>query len=423
MKTPRPLTILLAVSLGIYVLATALGVLMRFAFVTPMPWLPFAHAIHAHSHTLYFGWVGLSVLALAFRLVGDEGRFVQGLLGTVAVLSLATFVSFLEGGYSTASIVFSTAFLFVWSAAVIRWWRAARGRVGLPYTYLRAGMLYLVIASLGAWARVVLIAMKVESPLPGKLAVFAFLHNFGWFFVFAVTGLLVANAKALGLRFDERLLRTHLGWAAPVAWLAFPLGVAGGATVEVLGPIARVAGFALLVPGAMLTWVLIKAARDAAGPMRSAMAWLAIWYGLKTAMEAGGALGLSDVSVAARHPAILYLHVFLLGFVTLALMLPVLHHLKRPLGWALHGHNVGLAVLAAGLAMLSGPAFGMLWLVPWVPTGFLVAALGGALTFAAGCHWAMPRWRPKIAPGSERDSGGGRPETLPGGLQTGFPCR
>lgn len=391
----RPLTLLLAISLGIYVLATGLGVLMRFAFVTPMPWLPFAHAIHAHSHTLYFGWVGLSVLALAFRLVGDEGRFVQGLLGSVVVLSLATFASFLESGYSTASIVFSTAFLFVWSAALVRWWRRARGRQGLAFTYLRMGMVYLVIASLGAWARVVLIAMKVASPLPGKLAVFAFLHNFGWFFVFGVMGLLLANAQALGLRLDERLLRRHLWWAAPVAWLAFPLGVAGGATVAVLGPAARVAGFALLVPGAMLTWVLLKAARDAGGPLRSAMAWLALWYGLKTAMEAAGAMGLSDLSVAARHPAILFLHVFLLGFVTFALMLPVLHHLKRPLGWSLHGHNVGLAVLAAGLAMLSGPAFGQLWLVKWVPTGYLVAALGGALTFVAGCWWAMPRLRPR----------------------------
>src|SRR5690554_4229815 len=87
MMTRRSITWFLAISLGIYVLATSLGVLMRFSYLTPMPWLPFAHAIHAHSHTLYFGWVGLALLALAFRLVDDEGKAVRVLLGTIAVLS------------------------------------------------------------------------------------------------------------------------------------------------------------------------------------------------------------------------------------------------------------------------------------------------------------------------------------------------
>lgn len=387
----RSITWFLAVALVIYVLATSLGVLMRFAYLTPMPWLPFAHAIHAHSHTLYFGWVGLGLLALAFRLVGDEGRAVRVLLGTVAVLSLATFVSFLNGGYTTLSIVISTAFLFVWGGAIVRWWRAARGRSGLAFSYLRVGMVYLGIASLGAWGRVVLLAMHVSDPIYGKLAVFGFLYNFGWFFVFGVIGLVIAWAPKRQVRLDERLLRLHLLWAAPVAWLTFPLGVAGGSRVAYLGPSARLAALLLIVPGVMLTWALVKASRSGTGPIRQAFAWLGFWYGAKTAMEVAGAAGLSSIAVSTRHPAVLYLHVFLLGFVTVALLLPVLHELKRPLGRAFAGHNVGLLIMVAGLAMLSGPPFGATWLVPHLRLAFFIAAVGGAIVLVSGAVWAWPR--------------------------------
>lgn len=385
------MTQFLPIALAIYVLATTLGLLIRFAVLVPMPWLPIAHAIHAHSHTLYFGWLGLAILVLAFQLVEEAGRFHRILFGTIAVLSVCAFGTFLHGGYAGPSIVVSTLFLFVWAVAVVRWWRAARGRSGLAFSYLRVAMAYLVIASLGAWARVVVLAMKVADPLPGKLAVFAFLLNFAWFFVFAVVGLLVAWAPKLGLRFDERLLRRHLAFAAPIAWVTFPLGVVGGAEFGLLGAVARWAALLLIIPGGLLAWALWKAARGAPARLGGAVGWLALWYALKTAMEAAGAFGLSDRAVAARHPAILYLHVFLLGFVTLALLLPVLHELGRAPGRLVFFHCGGIVVLAVGLVILGGPTFGITAFGPWLMTGFRLAAFGGVLSYLAGWGWAWPR--------------------------------
>ncbi|NMO23650.1 hypothetical protein, partial [Pyxidicoccus fallax] len=48
----------LTLSLAFYVLAIGLGLLLRVSFLQPLPWLHFGHALHAHSHTLYFGWAG-----------------------------------------------------------------------------------------------------------------------------------------------------------------------------------------------------------------------------------------------------------------------------------------------------------------------------------------------------------------------------
>ena len=68
----------LSLSLALYVLATSLGLLLRVSFIQPLPWLHFGHALHAHSHTLYFGWAGLGLLTLAYEQVGATGRWPWG---------------------------------------------------------------------------------------------------------------------------------------------------------------------------------------------------------------------------------------------------------------------------------------------------------------------------------------------------------
>lgn len=394
--------VLLLVALGLYVLATGLGLLMRVAFVVPVAWLDLSNAVHAHSHTLYFGWAGLAILALAFRRVGDDSRLTRGLLWTVAGLSLAAFVSFLQGGYSVLSIVISSAFLVVWGVAIARWWRAARGERGLDLLYLRVGLGYLALAAVGACVRTVLLIGGPEDPLPGRLAVFSFLHNFQWFFIFAAVGLLLSYASRLGITLDEGRLRRHLLWAAPLAWITFPLGVLGGGEVPLLGPAARVASLVLAWPGLLLGLTLFSASR-AGGGVGLALRWLGGWYLLKVAMETGGALGLADVAVAARQPALIYLHVVLLGFVTQAVLLPLRHELRRPLGQGLNALNAGLAVMLAGLAVVGAPFLGLPALAQWMTAGFVVAALGGGVAFVAGASWLLPgRTLQQLARSDER---------------------
>jgi len=67
-------------SLALYVLATSLGLLLRVSFIQPLPWLHFGHALHAHSHTLYFGWAGLGLLTLAYEQVGATWRWPWGMV-------------------------------------------------------------------------------------------------------------------------------------------------------------------------------------------------------------------------------------------------------------------------------------------------------------------------------------------------------
>ncbi|HZI14575.1 MAG TPA: hypothetical protein VE153_29680, partial [Myxococcus sp.] len=184
-STPSVTRTFLVLALGFYVLATGLGLLLRTSFLQPMPWLRFGNALHAHSHTLYFGWAGLGLLALAYEQVGARGRGPGRVLAALAITSALTFVAFLHGGYSAPGIAVSTLALGVWAAAVAVWWKKARGASGLEVSFLRAGMLYVLVALAGAVARVVLLATKWGTPFHAQLSVFVFLHGFAWFFLFS----------------------------------------------------------------------------------------------------------------------------------------------------------------------------------------------------------------------------------------------
>jgi hypothetical protein len=360
---------------------------LRVFIVAPFKGLVFANALHAHSHTLYFGWCALGILALIFHRLGASGPRIHALLWGIAAIAGSAFVSFLLSGYSPVSIALSSLSLVVWASSAVIFWRHARGEQGLDVSFFRAAVAYLMIASMGAIGRTVLIAFHA-SALQKSLAIFAFLHNFAWFFVFSIIGLLVSKASALGVRLDERLLRRELHLTVPIAWLSFPLGVAGGAE-GVLGGFARVAALALIVPAAFGVLAFWRAAATSERrEVRAALRWLAFWLGLEASLAAAGGLGLATVAVVSRHLAILYLHVLLVGVVSLGLMVVMVASLGARIPWAMWIHNAGLAVMGVGLALGGISAFG-LDLSPVVPRfGLILAAIGGAIIFVGGVGWA-----------------------------------
>lgn len=370
-------------AVGFYLLSVALGVFLRAFFVAPFAYPVFGNAVHAHSHTLYFGWGALGVFALAL----ERGRFERILLGGIVAISAATFVSFFHGGYWTPSIVISALSLLLWPTGAVLVSKRLRGERSLSATYLRAAMAYVLLASVAAAVRAVFVAIDA-SPLAKSLAVFAFLHDFAWFFVFALLGLLLRAAPGLGLRIDERLLAWHASLAIPLAWLGFPLGVHQGHE-GLLGALARISTLVLVVPGALAAAALWKAGRGGRDGPHLVFRWLALWFALDALLAGLGAAGLAETALRSRHLAILYLHVRLLGFFTLGLMLCLFARCGRIARFApgMWLHNFGLTTMLGGLAVAGLPGLG--WTAPstWLQAALFVAALGGAIAAAAGVLW------------------------------------
>jgi len=359
-----------------YVVATGAGVAMRLVFLGVDVGVPFDHLLHAHSHTLYFGWAALGVLIGAGELVPEPGaRLVRTAWALALAIPLILF-GFLAFGYNPATIAISTVVMVGWYMAAWFWWQASTGTSGIDSSFFRSAFGYLVAASLGVWVLGFLQASGRGTALSESLSVHAFLLGFAWFLVFGVVGMIFANSARLGMDLNAGRIRRALWWWLPLAFLTFPLGVVGGPEVEGLGPLARGAGLALLYPGWLWASALWKGARTAHNPFiwKMAAGWFAV-----AAMATGlvAAFGSGFLLLAGRQGIVVYLHVLLVGFVTTSLF--ALLPRRVPAGWVLVAHNAALSVMLAGLV---AAAAGI------VETGFWIAAAGAVALWCTGAVWA-----------------------------------
>jgi hypothetical protein len=346
----------LRLALLFFLLATGVGLVLRYAMVEPVVGLVFGHALHAHSHTLYFGWAALALFTLFFERVGATDPMVRRALWAVVGVSLATLVAFLHSGYGRPGVVVSAVALVVWGLVVGLFFRRAHGRSERDVAWMRVGAWYVVVAALAAGARVVLLVTKAD-PLWGKLAVAGFLTAFAGFFLFGVVALLMHFLEQRGAKLDARLLRWQLGWMTPLTALTFPLGVPGAMETP-LGPLARVAAVLLVVPAALWLANLWSASHSVAPGCKHVLRSIGVMWAVKAVFEVGAAFGLDALAATSRHAVILQIHLVLLGVVSASLLLVVRARLGRVTGPALLLHQAGVGVLCFGLLLAALSSFG-----------------------------------------------------------------
>jgi hypothetical protein len=371
---------LVRVMLVAYLVATGLGVTMRLVLAGVDVGIPFDHLLHSHSHTLYFGWAGLGVLTGSMGILAGPSRAMRMTAVALAVTLPLITVGFVTFGYHPVTIAVSTVVMLFWYLAAGLWWRGARHMSGTAIRSMRAGFVYLVIASFGVWVLAYLQASGRGTPLSETLAVHAFLIGFGWFVVFGLVGLVTFHAGRLGLVLDQAVADRVLRWWMPIAWVSFPLGVVGGPEVTGLGPAARLAGLLLLYPGWLWVGALWRAAPGGAQgrPWRTAAAWFAI-ASLTTGAVA--LFGTDALLVGGRQGVVIHLHALFVGFVTLMLVALVARRVPHR---ALDLHTVALAVMLAVLAvMTAGP----------VEYGLNIAAGAAVALWGAGLWWGLALWR------------------------------
>lgn len=353
-----------------YVVATGLGVVMRFQLLGWHTGIPFDHLLHAHSHTLYFGWAGLGVLVLAAdALPRHQGPLQQTIL-FLALSIPAIFVGFLALGYHPVTIGISTVVMVGWYVAIRLWWREAKAAEGTGFRILRVALAYLAASSLGVWVLAVLQATGFGRPLTETLAIHAFLLGFAWFLVLGVAGSLVIHAQRLGIHLDQHELQRALRWWAPLAIFTFPLGVSGGPEFGWLGAISRLAGVALLYPG----WLWARALWRGTGRH-----WkpVAVWFAMTTVATSFVAVaGTPALDLVGRQGVVAYLHVLLVGFVSASLFNLLS---ERPPTRVLRFHHLMLGIMVVGLTLASAGLFKI---------GMWVAAGGGLGLWVVGVIWA-----------------------------------
>lgn len=371
-------TQLLRWSLFNLLLVATVGVLMRaLPFINGFPFA-YKNVLHGHSHFAFGGWVMPLLLALivrAFPALANAVAFCHW--RNISVLLMASAYGMLLAfpllGYKPLSIFFAT--LSIFAGYYLAWVVFKAGRQ-LPATpgmrLLRAGLLYLTLASLGPFATGPLVALGYsETPLYFN-AIYGYLHfTYNGFFTFALLAVVYQTMGQHGAGRYGHLVCRLMHAACVPAYALSVLWTAPALVYYVIGGIAAalqlVATLLLLLDAGRLQW-LDKSAR-----------WLMVIalfaFVLKHLLQAASAFPtVAAMAASGRGFVIAYLHLVLLGFVSMgALAMVVQHRILRCTKSMRHGLYIFLAgFVATELLLVSA---GMHHIAPHYTALLLLAAL------------------------------------------------
>ena len=324
-NTARLQRLLLRLSLVNLLIVSLLGVLLRsFPFLHFFP-VNYKNLLHGHSHFAFGGWVMPAMLCLMLRCFPDLEKLIDYKHSrNIAVLFLVSaygmLVAFPLQGYKAISISFSTLSIAgSFYLAIVIWKNSKALRQTASLLFLRAGLFYLVLSSLGPLATGPLIATgNASTPLYFD-AIYFYLHfQYNGWFTFAVLAFFYRYAEQQKLR----TLADKVFWLMNISCIpAFVLSVLWhqpGIAFNVLGGIAAL--LQIVAAGYFLKdFFRLKVGNKY---FKQILGFAFAAFGLKIVLQFFSAWpSIALLAYHQRNFVIAYLHLALLGFISLFLVL------------------------------------------------------------------------------------------------------
>lgn len=317
-------------------LVALLGFVMRYKIVFSLSWVHQKHVLHAHSHFAFSGWITQMLMVFLISCLQEKEKALrryEPVLKANLLTAYGMLLSFPFQGYGWISISFSTASILVsyWFAWLF--WKDLNRQLLPAANWFKAALFFLVISSFGAFGLSVMMANHWINQQWYLAAVYFFLHfqYNGWFF-FACMGLLftMLYQHRLLLKYGQRIFRLFVVACLPayclsVLWLSLPWWVY---IVVAIAAMAQVLACVYL-------WKMIAAHKNYFNTEWTLMAkrtgiLAALALTIKLLMQLFSTIpSLSDLAFGFRPIVIGYLHLVLLGFITLFLLTVLLVFTKQ----------------------------------------------------------------------------------------------
>lgn len=386
------------VSLASFVLAGSTGAYFRFSLVTPLPGvLDFIR--HAHSHLMFFSWITPPLMLLIAAHLRSRGLNPRGFgfaAGMAVFTGLATYLPFLKSGYHLMSVagskplpismlvsgmngvpwylfvlfyliatrrvrrtptlrLFDGAVALMVVATIAIGWLAALGAGGQVQRHQMLALVdWFLTTFADGWFGLAILGLAAWRGRPGRLAVYPF-------------GLLTwALVVAVAVRSAARFAVDGLGWS----WAGGPDAVTSTLAAVVWLVLVRAA------------WPPAAPGEETGAPLAGVTLWLRqlalALLALKGVVEFAGALPATRAWLFATPLHIFFLHAFLLGTVSLA----VIYGMRITLGpGSFRGAPafvVAVAVMIGALITLT-PVWPRSWAGPWTLYLTAITSLGPVL--------------------------------------------
>ncbi len=313
-----------------------LGMILRYKIAFPLPLVEQKHILEAHSHFAFAGWISQALMTLVIaylskHVVRISYKRYEVLLSANLLCAYGMLFSFPFEGYGIISIIFSTSSILTAYAFVIIVWRdlnkITENSVTVPW--LKASLVFNAFSSLGAFALAFMMANKITHQNWYLLAVYFFLHfqYNGWFF-FACMGLI---SEKIPINILSATLRKKIfylfafacvpAYFLSVLWLDLPFWIYA---IIVAAALAQVIGWSLfvqkIIPGRKMIFY------SAHNIIRLLLLFSAAALSVKLLLQLGSTIpSLSTWAFGFRSIVIGYLHLILLGVITLYLLFDIMY--------------------------------------------------------------------------------------------------
>ncbi len=308
-----------------------LGVLLRSKILFPIEICDFKYLLNAHSHFAFGAWISLSLmLLLVYEILPADraGRPVyQWLFRSALVNSWGMLLSFPFQGYGFYSILFSslftlTTYVFCW-VLIQDTLKSGPGKAVSILTV--AALISLVLSSAGPIALAFLVSSHSGNALLSKDAIYTYLHlQYNGFFSLAVFALFIHRfGRSAGTAFQhiaERFAKTMALAVLPTLFLSYLWNYPN----MYVRAIAFFGCVCLLLALSALIALIRKLGKEISGlplVIKSLVFFSMLAFGMKIVMQCGTIFpAVGDLIFANRAIIIGYLHLVMLGFLSLYLM-------------------------------------------------------------------------------------------------------
>ncbi len=326
-----PLLRWLKISLINLLIVAILGFVLRYKILYPLPFIDQKHLLHGHSHFAFAGWITQSIMALLVAYLvkqqdnNDYKKYTWFLYANL-ITAYGMLIAFPIEGYGLFSIIFSTTSIIVSYFFAFYYWRDLN-RLSIKSAanpWFKAAVLFNALSSLGAFALTIMMVNKVIHQNWYLAAEYFYLHfqYNGWFF-FACMGLFTAfisrhtnTENSLTKIFRLFAFAVVPAYFLSALWLDIPVWVY---ILVILAAIAQVIGWWWLVKLIRKNWALLKPKFSTVS--KYILACSAAALTAKLLLQLGSTIpALSDLAFGFRPIVIGYLHLVLLGVITLFLL-------------------------------------------------------------------------------------------------------
>jgi hypothetical protein len=304
-----------------FFLVALVGLFIRTFGYLPSGGINYKYILHAHSHFAFGGWVMPLLFGLILKFFpricrGIPYIHLRNITAMIFISAYGMLFSFPFEGYAAVSISFSTLSIFAGYYLAYQSWKVLR-KDGLKISerFLLAGFFYFLISSFGPFATGPLIAMGKAGSVLYFDAIYFYLHfqYNGWFTFTLLAVLFEMIGKALPEQKGRMIFRLMNLACTPACFLSFLWShppvifyFVGG-----IGAIMQLAAVFMLLQG-----LLSFFKKNDLGNRITGLALIA--FVIKNILQFAGAFpAVTDLAYQNRNFIIAYLHLVLLGFVSL----------------------------------------------------------------------------------------------------------